>query len=514
LQECAQALVKHLDAAFARIWTLNEGSDVLELKASAGIYTHINGSHSRITIGDKKIGAIAFHRKPHLSNDVQNDPVVDREWARQEGMVAFAGHPLEVGGRLVGVMGLFAQHSLTDEAMTCLSAVADSIAIGIARINNERALAESQEVFHQLAQHVREIFWISAPYASKIYYVSPAYKEIFGRPGEELYEDPMAFMKYMYPEDRHIIEDQLKLIGAAGKQETQLEFRIVKPDGSIRWLAVSSFPILDNEGNVVRACGTTRDITERKEAERRVSEFYSMVSHELRTPLTSIKAALGLIAGGITGESSETTELIEIALGESDRLVRLINEILDMRKIEAGKLEFKIEPCSAAAIVSAALVRMKNVAEEARIRLHGRIADCLPILADRERAMQVLDNLLSNAIKFSPPDSEVEVSVTPSSDNMVRFSVKDQGHGIPKDQHHKLFGLFQQLDSSDSRAKGGTGLGLAISKAIIQEHGGTIGFDSAVGEGSTFWFELPTVPEGGGNETPSANKPGSAGAAI
>jgi len=230
---------------------------------------------------------------------------------------------------------------------------------------------------------------------------------------------------------------------------------------------------------------------ERKEMERRVSEFYSMVSHELRTPLTSITGSLSLMQGGRAGElPPRAVHLVQIAYSESERLIRLVNDILDIKKIEAGKLELKLQELQPSEIVQNVLAGVESIANQASVKLSTQINVSKKFACDQDRVKQVLTNLLYNAIKFSPPGAEVIVRVD-SAPTAYRFSVIDKGPGIPKDQMHKLFGLFQQLDLSDTRQQGGTGLGLAISKAIVEEHHGKIGVDSIVGQGSTFWFELP-----------------------
>lgn len=242
--------------------------------------------------------------------------------------------------------------------------------------------------------------------------------------------------------------------------------------------------------------GIVRDITLRKESERRVSEFYSTVSHELRTPLTSIRTALGLLTTGAVGELSEKGEhVLRIAGTECDRLIRLINDILDFRRIEAGKLMLKPQPVKASEIIESTLGVVAGLANDAGIDLKTDVKVQDDIYCDPDRIVQVLTNLISNAIKFSDKGGEIEVTVERTRETgPFRFSVKDHGPGIGQDQVHKLFVRFQQLDASDTRRKGGTGLGLAISRAIVNQHKGEIGVDSELGEGSTFWFELPHKP--------------------
>lgn len=238
-----------------------------------------------------------------------------------------------------------------------------------------------------------------------------------------------------------------------------------------------------------------RDISERKEAELRVSEFYSIVSHELRTPLTSIRGSLGLIEGGMTGELPvETLELVNIARESCDRLIRLINDILDLKKLEAGKFEFHKMEISPADLLSMSIAFTDGMAKERGIKLEIGWSTEQPIIADTDRLNQVLVNLVSNAIKFSPKNGTVDLSAT-LLDGAVRFAVRDQGKGVPKNLQHKLFCKFQQVDSSDKRQQEGTGLGLAICKAIIEQHGGIIGVDSDENKGASFWFTVPVVSE-------------------
>ncbi|HEY9678932.1 MAG TPA: ATP-binding protein [Drouetiella sp.] len=264
-------------------------------------------------------------------------------------------------------------------------------------------------------------------------------------------------------------------------------------DGDEKDVEVSNSPIYDHDDQIIGVSSIFRDITERRESEKRVSEFYSIVSHELRSPLTSIRGALGLIEGGvIETDSAEAMDLIVVARESSDRLIRLINDILDLKKIEAGKFELANEEIFPDNLIRIAVDNLKGMAEQAAIEIDQNIVDNTAFVGDKDRCTQVIVNLVSNAIKFSPPGSRISISAQLSSANRVRFAISDNGPGIPEEQMHKLFDKFQQLDSSDTRAKGGTGLGLAITKAIVEEHGGEIGVESVMGSGTTFWIELPT----------------------
>ncbi|KRW61300.1 PAS domain S-box protein [Pseudomonas sp. TTU2014-080ASC] len=242
-----------------------------------------------------------------------------------------------------------------------------------------------------------------------------------------------------------------------------------------------------------RFIAVIRDIEERKRIERMKSEFVSTVSHELRTPLTAISGSLGLINGGALGEiPSGMEQMLKIAHDNSQRLNLLINDLLDMEKLVAGKMEFNLQHQQLWPLLEEAIDQNQPYAQTYQVRL-----TLLPpttqaqVLVDKLRLAQVLANLLSNAAKFSPPQQVVELS-TEQRGNRIRVSIRDHGTGIPEKFRNRIFSKFSQADATDTRQKGGTGLGLAICKEIIERMGGEIGFDSTPDQGSTFWFELKT----------------------
>jgi PAS domain S-box-containing protein len=234
-----------------------------------------------------------------------------------------------------------------------------------------------------------------------------------------------------------------------------------------------------------------RDLSEWKKLDRMKNEFVSTVSHELRTPLTSIRGALGLLEAGVTGQLSDKgLDLVHVARENCERLIRLINDMLDLDKIEAGVLSLDLVDLAPADVVRATLDGIAGMAVVYGIRLEQDIVANSIVHADRDRIVQVLTNFVSNAIKFSPTGSAVSVGVTATTER-VRFAVENPGQGIPAADREKLFRRFQQLDGADNRQRGGTGLGLAIAKAIVEQHEGRIGFESEPGVRTTFWFDLP-----------------------
>lgn len=235
-----------------------------------------------------------------------------------------------------------------------------------------------------------------------------------------------------------------------------------------------------------------RDITERKALERMKNEFVSTVSHELRTPLTAIRGALSLIAQGVTGPQSEQQkQLVDIAANNSERLLRLINDILDIEKIESGKLNFRIQPLFANELAQQALTMNQTYADQHQVQFRlEALAEDVRFEADADRLLQVLTNLLSNAAKFSPRNTAVTLAIQATT-NEVRYSVSDSGPGIAADYQPHIFEKFSQGDSSDARQRGGTGLGLSISKALVEQMGGRIGFETWPGQGTRFDVSFP-----------------------
>ncbi|WP_447977922.1 PAS domain S-box protein [Candidatus Nitrospira bockiana] len=394
LRGCTEAIVRHLEAALARIWLFNESERVLELRASAGLSTHLDGPHGRIPLGALKIGRIALGRRPYLTNDFADDPSVsDPEWARREGIIAFAGYPLVVENRLMGVVALFARRQLTEMALTSLASAADAMALGIDRLQTqesfrrlsrynelildsagegiygldrrgqttfinqaaaqmlqwtpaelmgrsmhgvvhhsradgtsypaeecpiyaalrdgsiravdsevfwrkdgtsfpveyvstpmrehgdlvgavvvfkditerkrtEAALRESEERFRQVTEHIRDVFWMSDTDKRRMLYVSPGYEDLWGRSCASLYASPLSWLEAIHPDDRERVREAAVTKQIAGQYVE--EYRIVRPDGTVRWIRDRAFPIRDPSGAVYRIAGIAQDITELK----------------------------------------------------------------------------------------------------------------------------------------------------------------------------------------------------------------------------------------------------------
>lgn len=282
---------------------------------------------------------------------------------------------------------------------------------------------------------------------------------------------------------------------------TLREGKVLRVDNEVFWrkdgspfpVEYHSNPIRGEDGEITGAVVTFQDITQRREVDQMKDEFISVVSHELRTPLTSIRGSLGLLEGELLGTVNEKVRrMLEIAVSNTDRLVRLINDILDVERIESTRVDLKLEECDALALMSDAAEAVRAVAANTEVQLEVSPAQ-LCVWADPDRIIQTLINLLGNAIKFSPPGSTVLLSVEQQGEEAL-FQVQDQGRGIPAEKLQTIFERFQQVDTSDTRAKDGSGLGLAICRGIVRRHGGRIWAESEPEKGSIFYFTLPTYP--------------------
>ena len=350
----------------------------------------------------------------------------------------------------------------------------------------EKRLQLAASVFDNTAEGI-----LITDRSGRILSTNPAFTAITGFTADEVIGQNPRILKSGLQSHEFYEEMWSSIIG---KGHWQGEIQNRRRNGEVypQWLNINA--IKDENGIVTHYVGVTFDITELKSSERMKDEFIATVSHELRTPLTSIHGSLGLLGGGVAGELSEqSSELVRIAQDNSERLVRLIDDILSIAKLESERMKFHLQPVALDELVDLAIEANQEFATQYGVLLeadsditHARV------LADADRLMQVMTNLLSNAVKHSPQGGVVSVGTRDEGD-FWRISVVDNGPGIPDSFREHVFSKFAQADSSDRRKVGSTGLGLSICKAIIDRLGGRIGFSSLPGVRTSFYFELPVM---------------------
>lgn len=356
---------------------------------------------------------------------------------------------------------------------------------------SQEALRASEATLRSAMEHASIGMALVAP-SGELLEANPALCNLLGYQLEEaLAAGPV---KLTHPEDRARDIELARQALEGGAQEYQFEKRYLHKSGRVINAVLNVSLVRAADGTPQYFVAQVLDITQRKEMDRMKSEFISTVSHELRTPLTSIRGSLGLIAAGALGRLPQKLEsMIRIAHSNSERLVRIINDILDIEKIESGKLELYPRKVPLGSFLKLAVEANEAYGAKFSVRfVLEEGSEHLEVMADHDRLMQVMSNLLSNAAKFSPSGSQVMVRAYRRGGN-ARVEVEDRGTGIPEEFRGRIFEKFAQADSSATRRFEGTGLGLAITRQLVEAMGGRIGFDTETGRGTTFHFELPNL---------------------
>ncbi len=408
LQQCAEAMVQHLNGGLARIWTLNEPDRMLELQASAGTHTQLDGPQARVPVGILEVGTIARERVPQLISADRVDPHLDdANWARREGIVAFAGYPLLVDSKLIGVMTIFARREFSASVQDAMAAVADGVAVGI-----ERKRAEAE-----LERYTKDL--------------------------EEAHETQRTNGLQL-----SALVDQLRVTQRQAEAATRAK-----------------------------------------------SDFLASMSHELRTPLNAIILYSELLQeeAADRGQQASITDLQKIQ-SSGKHLLELINDILDLSKIEAGKMSLAVDTFEIRMMFDELLDTAAPLIQKNHNTLNVRCADGIGAMeADLTKTRQILLNLLSNAGKFTR-DGTITLEArhcTVAGRASVEFAVTDTGVGMTQAQTETIFEAFTQADVTTTRKYGGTGLGLALVARFCQLMGGTVSVESRPGEGARFVVCLP-----------------------
>ena len=479
-------------------WEVNSEDNRLEFSTAWGApgrraETLIQESMGlRLSSGVELPGRVWRDGRPVWITELASMPLTPRiQSALSQEMVSGWAVPVRVGKKILAVLEFYCHFKLREdhEDMAAMETVAASLGQMLAR-TRERGRAE--ELYRQqeiLLDSVADGI-CGVDRRGLISFANPAAARLLGATAANLTGKPVHELLHGWSTLSRPCGEDCPLQRATGHQMSAAgEDTVYRSDGSSFPAEYFLTPILD-QGRSSGSVLSFRDISQRYALDRLKDEFISTVSHELRTPLTSIRGALGLLSSGILGEvNDKAANLLRIALTNSDRLVRLINDILDLERIQNGREPLAFREIQLAEIVRQAIDGMQPVADAAGVQLlHD--PTLVEVAADPDRLLQVLTNLLSNAVKFSPPNSTISVMMHPGVSG-VTLSVIDQGRGIPADKLEAIFGRFQQVDASDSRQKGGSGLGLAICRTIVLQHSGRIWAERNPVRGSTFRVFLP-----------------------
>ena len=499
LQRCCELATRHLEVAFARIWTLNAATQTLELQTSAGCYTHLDGPHSRVKVGQYKIGLIAQEKKPLLTNSVQSDPrISDQAWAAREGMVSFAGYPLQIEDRVLGVLAMFARRPLTEDVLKTLGSIADSVALGIERKRAQIALAESEARFSVAFQASPVFISILSMSDGRYVLANDAFLNWLGCSREEVLGRPSAeFGLWENLAERDLALNDMRTVGSI----RQREVRWLNRRGEPLTILLSAESITLNHTPHILSFG--QDITQRKRAEEELlktlerekelsqlkSNFVSLVSHEFRTPLGIIQSSAELLRDFHEKmPPGDRADQLESITRNTRRMAGMMEAILVLSRLDADKLDFQPvtldlnlfcrrvvdEVLSATNRRCLIELSLKSVPSEAE--------------ADEQLLGHIFTNLLSNAVKYSEPGATVRFTVEREGPDAVCV-VGDQGIGISEDDQQQLFKAFRRGGNVGSRP--GTGLGLLLVKRCAELHGGTVQVNSKLGEGTTVIVKLP-----------------------
>ncbi len=514
LQACCAVVVRELDGAFARIWTLNQGGAVLDLQASAGLYTHIDGSHRHVPIGQFKIGRIAAEKQPLLTNNVIGDPSVhDQEWAKREGFVAFAGYPLLMEDRLLGVMAMFSRHPLPDAALRGLALVASRIAVSIERSKTDALLLESEErfraTFEQAAVGIAHV-----SLEGRFLRVNQKFCDIAGYSRSEMLE--RTFQDVTHTDDLALDLEHLKQLLSGERGTDSMEKRYIRKSGEAVWINLTRSLLRDPAGQPQWFISVIEDIGSRKQAEEEREKLHAQLVQSQKME------SIGRLSGGIAHDFSNLMSAIllhgDSALQELRSGDPLIEPLTEIRKAadRAVAMTQQLMAFSRKRVLQPEVLNLNSVIGEYEKLVGPMLGEDIHLLftpgsglglvkVDRGELGQVIMNLVVNSRDAMPhggtltietggaevdeADARGNPEATPGS--YIRVAVRDTGVGMDRETQARMFEPF----FTTKEVGKGTGLGLSMVYGIVKQSGGFINVHSEQGRGTEFRIYLPRVPE-------------------
>jgi PAS domain S-box-containing protein len=522
LDEVVLVVADTLDVDFAKVLKLLPDRDDLLLQAGVGWK---RGSVGRVTIpgGDNsQAGYTLRQRGPVIVSDLGTETRFQGPaLLTDHGVVSGMSVVIEGPQRPFGILGAHTvrHRTFSRDDVNFLQAMANLLAELVERQEMEAALRSSEERFRELAENIREVLWMMVPEGALLY-VNPAYEEVWGRSMRSLYDDPTSWQQAIRRDDRERVEAALPGLPVG---DFDVEFRVVRPDGTERWIHDRAFPVRDAEGRIARVVGIAEDITEQRAAmanalrlaEARAArataqaavrardKTLAVVSHDLRTPLQAILGGVSMLQQEALSptEQGEHLAVIERSV---ERTRRLLDDLLEVSSIQAGHLKLKPTTVDVARMLDDVQEMFLDLAGQRRIRLNCEAGRGVAVDADEERLFQVLANLVDNALKHTPPDGMVTLTCTPRHD-AVELAVTDTGPGIPKEALPHVFEWYWQASRNKTA---GAGIGLAVARGIVEAHGGRIWAESERGVGTAIRLTIPKVARSGlsGHEPPSRSR--------
>jgi PAS domain S-box-containing protein len=488
------------DVGYIRI--LDPEKKTMVVRASRGLTT--SSSDSKVVyIEDpsrRHVANILFEtQKPYISSDVRKDQTFKNRTMERQGVISAAYIPIiSKTKRVLGTLavGSRKRRKFSKEKISLLQTFGSQLGMALENGRLYDEITKGKAYIENLVENAADVI-ICTDLNDLILTWNRGAEVILGYGKEEVIGEHLSML--LPPERFHELEEMRAKVQNYGPLR-DIEVRAARKDGVIIYLSLSMSPIRDAEGKIVSFLRVAKDISEKRRFERRLkeldrmkSDFVSNVSHELRTPLTAIKGSVDNMLDGLTGSLNEKqVRYLARIKSNTDRLSRLINDLLDLSRIESGRIEVRSTTLTLTALAEEVAEHLKSLAAEKLIRIEVPSPDPkVTAWADRDKVTQVLVNLIGNAVKFTPQNGKVTVALEKNGDDYVQISIDDTGPGILPEEKNKIFSKFYQFADIDKEKPKGSGLGLAISKALVEMHGGKIWVESEVGKGSTFYFTLP-----------------------